>query len=84
MNPMLVPLALRALKLLIAIPKMRSALATTVAAEGMDVGPEVVNALSGDAQAIKLFSDQIDEARAENLRIQQRLEAQVRAERREP
>jgi hypothetical protein len=84
MNPMIVPLALRALKLLIAIPKMRAALATTVATEGMDVGPEVVNALSGDAEAIRLFSDQIDEARAENQRIQARLEALVRAERREP
>lgn len=80
MNPILIALGARALKFILSAPKLRAGFSTTLAAERHDVSPEVVAALSGDAQAIKLLSDQIDEAQAENARIVSRLEAQTRAE----
>jgi hypothetical protein len=79
MNPLLVTLGLRLLKAALAAPKLRKSLTDTIAAEKLDVGPEVVAALSGDAAAIKLLSDQIDEADAYNKALVARLEAQVRA-----
>lgn len=80
MNPLLITLGLRLLKAALSAPKLRKSLTDTIAAEKLDVGPEVVAALSGDAAAIKLLSDQIDEAQSENARIVARLEALVRAE----
>jgi hypothetical protein len=80
MNPLLITLGLRLLKAALAAPKLRKLLTDTIAAEKLDVGPDVVAALSGDAAAIKLLSDQIDEAQSENARIVARLEALVRAE----
>lgn len=79
MNPLLIALGARALKFILSAPKLRAGFSTTLASEKHDVSPEVVAALSGDAAAIKLLSDQIDEAQAENARIVARLEAQVRA-----
>lgn len=80
MNPLLVTLGLKALKFLLAAPKLRTSFATVVAAEGKDVSPEVVSALSGDAEAIHLLDQQIDEAIATNKGIVSRLESQVRRE----
>lgn len=80
MNPLLVSLGLKALKFLLAAPKLRTSFATVVASEGKDVSPEVVNALSGNADAIKLVSDQIDEALAFNKGSVGRLEVLARQE----
>lgn len=83
MSPLLLQLApygLKALKLLLNIPTMRAKLAADIAAEGQDVSTDVINALGGNADAIQLLSDQIDEALAENARIQDRLEDRVRRE----
>lgn len=80
MNPLLVSLGLKALKFLLSAPKLRTSFSTTLAAEGRDVSPDVVSALSGDPAAIKLLADQIDEALTTNAGIRARLEAQVRRE----
>jgi hypothetical protein len=77
---MLVALGLKALKFLLAAPKLRTSFSAVVAAEGRDVSPDVVNALSGNADAIKLLSDQIDEALAYNKGSVGRLEVLARRE----
>lgn len=87
MSPLLLQLApygLKALKLLLTIPKLRTKLAADIAVEGGDVSADVVNALGGNADAIKLLSDQIDEALAENARIQGRLAERVRRDGEQP
>jgi hypothetical protein len=76
----LLPYGLRALKLLLATPKMRAKLAADIAAEGRDVSPDVVNVLAGNPDAIRLLDAQIDEALSENAQIQARLRARVARE----
>ncbi|MGE0363069.1 MAG: hypothetical protein AB7R67_20315 [Vicinamibacterales bacterium] len=80
MNPVLVTLGLRALKFLIAVPALRPQFAATLEREGADVGATVVNALKGNAEAIKLVADELDEALAANKGIQTRLEQRARQE----
>jgi hypothetical protein len=79
-NPLLITLGLKALKFLLAAPKLRTSFSAVVAAEGRDVSPEVVNALSGNAEAIRLLDQQIDEALAFNRASVARLEQLARRE----
>jgi len=76
-NPLLVTIGLKLFKATLSSVKLRKSLTDTIATEKLDVSPEVVAALSGDADAIRLLSDQLDEAIATNKSIVSRLEAQV-------
>lgn len=80
MNPLLITLGLRAFKLVLGIPDLRAKLNETVNREAPDVSPQVIDALSGNADAIKLLSDELDEAIETNKGIVARLERRAERE----
>ena len=82
MNPALVAVIAKygpkAIRFVLSLPKLRADFAASLAKDGQDIEPEMVAALSGNAEAIKVLGDEIDEAQANNADLIAWLEQEKR------